>query len=737
MRSPVLLPPLLLIVAVPAVTVPAVTASHGLWLELQPENAAESKVRAASSAAGFDGPEARAHTLLRISEQQPGTVASGLAQLAAGLMLLDGGKAAEALAPLKHPDIARTAVPERGLLALARALEETKDLAGAAQTYVAAADARSDGPAACAAQLAAGDAWRRAGQQEKAIAVAQRAQEACPMERALALLTLARAYDAQGDTRSAALSYDSLDRELPISPEAREAAARLRALAAFVPPASPEERAARALKRGLALFDAVRISEAAVALRAVPTGQLSSGEADLVRARLGRAFLATGKLREAELALNAIRPGSVYEAEAAYHLAKIQERRRDSVSGYESVAARFPASEWAEEALLALANHDQRDNRDEQALVYYRRLLEGYPEGRHYERASWKVGWGDYSAGRYEQAAAAMEKAARLRPRANVTPGLLYWSGRARKELGQVERARALLEETYTRYRHAYHGIRAREALAQLPPGPYVPPATPEGASAEAAAPAPREQLPAPARERVRQLMLIDRLEDAEAELRALPPSPVVQGTLAWLEWRRGRLRPAITAMKRAYPEYIGERGEQLPIEAWRILYPLQYGDVLRGKAVDEGLDPSLVAALVCQESTFDAGAVSVAGARGLMQIMPPTGRSLARRLGVTYKRQVLFQPETSLDFGTHYLRSLMDRFGGKVERALAAYNAGPHRVEAWTAGRPDISAEEFIESIPFSETRLYVMTILASQEQYRRIYGLSAESRTVSSARF
>jgi soluble lytic murein transglycosylase len=136
------------------------------------------------------------------------------------------------------------------------------------------------------------------------------------------------------------------------------------------------------------------------------------------------------------------------------------------------------------------------------------------------------------------------------------------------------------------------------------------------------------------------------------------------------------------------------------------------------------------VAALICQESTFDPGAVSVAGARGLMQIMPPTGRTLARSLGVAYDRSTLQKPESSLDFGTRYLRDLVDQFGGRVERALAAYNAGPHRVVAWTAGRQDMSAEEFVESIPFTETRFYVMTILATQEQYRRLYTLSADTR-------
>jgi soluble lytic murein transglycosylase len=187
--------------------------------------------------------------------------------------------------------------------------------------------------------------------------------------------------------------------------------------------------------------------------------------------------------------------------------------------------------------------------------------------------------------------------------------------------------------------------------------------------------------------------------------------------------------------MKRAYPEYVSEAGDRLPLEVWRILYPLQFGDLLQTKAAQARLDPALVAALVCQESTFDAGAVSRAGARGLMQVIPSTGRKLARDLGVAYQRASLHNPETSLGFGTTYLRQMMDRFGGQIERVLAAYNAGPHRVDAWTALRPDMPAEEFVETIPFTETRFYVMTILASREHYRRLYGLASVAPVAASA--
>jgi soluble lytic murein transglycosylase len=159
-------------------------------------------------------------------------------------------------------------------------------------------------------------------------------------------------------------------------------------------------------------------------------------------------------------------------------------------------------------------------------------------------------------------------------------------------------------------------------------------------------------------------------------------------------------------------------------------MYPMQFQQALVTSSLQAGIDPALVAAVICQESTFDPQATSAVGARGLMQLMLPTGRSLARGIGV--KRldpKQLFDPQMGLLLGTRYLKDLIGRFGGKVERALAAYNAGPHRVAIWNLAHPGISAEEFVDSIPYQETRTYVMTILAAQEQYRRIYALPTAS--------
>lgn len=700
------------------------TSGHGYWLDAIPESLEEAALRDALTRSAFAGAPGQAEALARVSAAHPGTAASGLAQLAAGWALVDAGKEADAVAYLTHPDIQKTALPSHAMLALGRAFEpHSPDKAAAA--YVGAADADPAVPTACVALLRAAEVWAKA-EPAKAAASLERALPLCNGQEPRVLLRWAEVQDSRGDARAAAALYDRVDRDYPASPEAHDGALRLKALAALLPAEPVADRRARAIRRGEALLEANQRLPAVAAFRVALETKPTGDELDLVRVRLAQSLLATGRGREAEIQLAAIGSGSPHAAEAAYRLAH-ERARRGSLEPYETVVERFPGTAWSEEALLQLANNWQKDARDAEAVPYFRRLLKDSPNGRYLERATWRVGFFDFQAARYEDAATLLEGTARRREPGMSTPGFLYWAGRARAAQGQTDRARALYDETARRFKHSYHGLRAREALAQLPPRP---------ASAVQAAsllgPGLRTDVAEPPRTRVRQLLLIDRFDEAGDELRALPVTTVSQATLAWIEWRRGRLRNAIIAMKKAYPEYSSEAGDLLPMDVWRILYPIGFEDTLAAKASEEQLDPALVAALVCQESTFDPGAVSRAGARGLMQIMGPTGRLLARDLGVRYRRAALHDPATSLDFGTRYLRQMLDRFDGHVERALAAYNAGPHRVVAWTAGRPDLSAEEFVETIPFTETRFYVMTILAGREQYRRLYPLGPSPTAV-----
>ena len=690
---------------------PSAPAAATWRLSTEPRDAAEAAVREAVTS-----PDPAA-ALVGVAERLAGTPAAGLARFGAGLRLLDAGRPQDALVQLTHTDVDKSLLRDHALYGSSRALAALGRSADAARAALAAAD-EPGSDVVCDALPAAAELFGRAGQKEQALAALERTAKSCPDAAPEALLELGRQRLARGERAAAAAAFAALDREFPLESEAQTARARLAALGDVLPQQSAAERSRQLLERGAALLAANRTAEALATLRSVQLASLSADEADLARLRLGQALAARGRSGEARPLFQRVEAGSPYAAEAAYRLASESARRTGTAEAFIPVADRFRGTPWAEDALLALANHYQKDALDDSAAPWWRRLLAEYPDGRYAERAAWRAGWTDFHAGRFREAGDTFEATARRRPAGAATAGLLYWSGRSHLALGENDRARELFAETVRRYKHAYHGVRAQEALARLGGAP--------AAALEPAPVLPETQLPEPRGRRAQQLLLLDRLDEAADALRLLPQSPRVTATLAWVEWRRGRLRPAITAMKRAYPEWVGEAGDRLPPEVWQVLFPIRYESELVTAAREDGLDPALVAALILQESSFDAAALSRAGARGLMQVMPATGRKIARAKGVRYKRAALNDPVTSLDFGTHYLRQMSERFSGAVEQVLAAYNAGPHRVDAWTAMRGEQTPEEFIETIPFSETRAYVMIVLANREEYRRLYGLA-----------
>jgi len=180
-----------------------------------------------------------------------------------------------------------------------------------------------------------------------------------------------------------------------------------------------------------------------------------------------------------------------------------------------------------------------------------------------------------------------------------------------------------------------------------------------------------------------------------------------------------------IEVMKRAFPNYFAVDIPALPRSYWEALFPRAYWTDLKRFSVRNELDPFLVASLVRQESEFNAGAVSHANAVGLMQLLPKTGKLVAKQENLRhFNANQLLTPGVNLQLGTRYFRSMVNKFGGSFEYALAAYNAGSDRVEDWLAEGKYRDPQEFVESIPFTETREYVQAILRNASVYRQLYG-------------
>jgi soluble lytic murein transglycosylase len=184
-----------------------------------------------------------------------------------------------------------------------------------------------------------------------------------------------------------------------------------------------------------------------------------------------------------------------------------------------------------------------------------------------------------------------------------------------------------------------------------------------------------------------------------------------------------GHYDRALQTLKHAVPGYYSFQLTDLPRPFWEGLFPRPYWENLKRYSAENQLDPFLVASLIRQESEFNPLALSHANAMGLMQILPGVGQQLAKSEKIKgFNSSMLFDPNTNIQLGTRYFKDLLKRYDGHVEYALAAYNAGPDRVEDWRKSNyRDI--HEFVESIPFTETREYVEAIVRNQAVYQRLY--------------
>jgi soluble lytic murein transglycosylase len=180
----------------------------------------------------------------------------------------------------------------------------------------------------------------------------------------------------------------------------------------------------------------------------------------------------------------------------------------------------------------------------------------------------------------------------------------------------------------------------------------------------------------------------------------------------------------AIEALKRSVPNYFAVDLPALPRPYWEALFPKAYWAELKKYSSQNSLDPYLVASLIRQESEFNPNAVSRANAVGLMQLLPKVGKGVAKQEKIRhFSSQQLFNPTINMQLGTRYFRAMVDKFGA-FEYALAAYNAGSDRVDDWLAQGKYRDPQEFVESIPFTETREYVQAIMRNTSVYRQLYG-------------
>ncbi len=543
---------------------------------------------------------------------------------------------------------------------------------------------------------------------------------------------LGRARATLHENAKAAEAFENIYYRMPTAAEADAANAELKKL-----PLEPSPTPAQRKTRAELLMKAKRYNDAAdeyreLAAQAGPEAKLAA------ELELATALQRGGRNREAKDEIATL-PGATAEqsAQRLYILSEVAWASDDNDTFYRTVdelRQTAPTSQWLEAALLSVANLHLVHREYDPALDAFRELQQRFPKGARASYAHWKAAWLTLRLGRKEEAKKEFEDQIGMYPTGNETSAALYWRARMAEEDNQPAMARAYYQKLSDRYRNYYYAELGRERLQKLPetatdsPGEYplldhIPPLE-HGDKVELSDP-PADDLHLQKAQLLGNGGLVDLAVREMQAAASADDGNWGPAETAQLYTDTGHYDRAIEVMKHSVPSYFAVDIPTLPRIYWEALFPRPYWADLKKFSLSNGLDPYLVASLIRQESEFNPLAVSRKNALGLMQLLPQTGKVVAHQESLKhFKADELFTPTVNLQLGTRYFRGMVDHFGGSFEHALAAYNAGSDRVEEWMGQGPYRDSPEFVESIPFTETREYVQAIMRNAAVYKQLYG-------------
>ena len=531
-------------------------------------------------------------------------------------------------------------------------------------------------------------------------------------QRAALLRRVARSEERSGEDRAAAITWRLLWYAHPASAEADQASHRLDVIGAYL--GETLRRASDWRRRGDRLFRLRMNDEALEAYdRALKMG-LSKSDTRRTGKQRAQTLFRMRRYPDAVEAFEALPQSGDTPIWLARSMARA-DRVPEAIAAFEKLAKRSGPHRSRAHYLAALLL-DGRD-RSAEARTHFKVLAQD-PEQTGLARAAlWYLGWRNYREGHFERAAAQFESLAtateneidRLRP--------LYWQARALAATNRKEEANELFESLAVGYPLSYYGWRARDRakLVDLPPLP------PHEIASGQAGLRPGELA------RVRILMAAGLVDAGAKESGLLTRS--AKGlddrvALARLLTSAGDYNRAQRVVVDAYTTSLARGPVAGMEELWWYAWPSAFsGHVDAATQRDEDVEPELVYSIMREESGYRPKVISPVGARGLLQIMRETGTQLAGRAGrADFDVDDLFDPGMNIELGSFYLGELSRRFPTQISASIASYNAGPRVVTNWVEGdsRPD---DEWVESIPYSQTRSYVKRVMRSIQAYRLLY--------------
>ena len=468
----------------------------------------------------------------------------------------------------------------------------------------------------------------------------------------------------------------------------------------------------------------------------------AAGHKDKATARatyyIGRAYHRQRKYDSALEAYNKIvslYPASGYLTRALYQSTLCYRRKGQPQLAEKHLIHFIEKYSWsalADDALYDLGWVQENQKQYAKAIASYRRLTTRYTHSNWLPRAYWRIGWIQYRNEQYTECIETFTTLMKGFPSDSFAKAAHFWIGKSYERQNRLKAAETTYSEMAKTSYWYYSGV-AKAHLKRLQSKLGTP-----VRQEILAIPRARVTLNSPAWKnigskttpRVQQLMRLKLFEDALTELEGL-----VKRDNSDLRDNYYNLILCFEKLKKfqqahGYADRLSRfqplRGKNnaIPIELYRRLYPLYYADLLQKHTTEYEIDPLFVAAMIREESRYNADIVSYAGAVGLMQIMPATGRELAGRLKIPrFSKKMLYNPDINIQMGSWYMKSLMNQFDNNHALVAGAYNGGPGRMRRWIAAKQIPDLDEFIEDIGIDQTRRHIKKVIDSYTIYKQLY--------------
>lgn len=553
-----------------------------------------------------------------------------------------------------------------------------------------------------------------------------------------ALLAGAKAAEAAGDQGKAVGLYRRLYFHGAGRPEGKEAEAKLTSFGQTLTPGNGDELKERAEN----LFIAKNYAEAEKAFTELATRFPASVSADLQLKRI-KTYANLKRMTDAKGIFDSIPTSSIGKEKAAYELLIGYADNRlwpDARRTAEDIRRQYPASKLTPKAFVDAGIEAREAKNKVEEQYFLGAALTNYPDAVEVASAQFELAWMAHEANDFQRSSQMLiEHLGRYADKDTTNRGKAgYWAARDSERANNIPAACSLYDAVIYRYSANWYGYLAQQrsaslkaqgkcAVAELPGSHSLFSKAITNLKTVTVAPetsGPNEQALAAKSDELSTIGLFDwSIEELNEARKTAQNSPRINLALAKHYRMKGDNVNALLALAKSYPDYSQMFPEEMGREEWDIFYPHVAWDQIAAWAKNRNLDMYQVAGLIRQESVFNPRARSGAQAYGLMQLLIPTAKLVARKYGstATVTGESLFLPALNIELGTGYMRDQLDKFG-RLEYMAVAYNAGPGRVPQWRATLP-MEMDEFVEAIPFKETKGYVQGVIRNSAQYRRLY--------------